>query len=119
MQYLDMAWEYKYISHFLESLRSYAVIKIKIKKLDGDYKYFSLMLRTFFRKFVKCWKLPCEIMKNWVRWHILFNSQIDSPYIKQCMQTIKKILMWEVLSPIALNKLHVWQSVSHISYMVE
>ena len=36
-----------------------------------------------------------------------------------CMQTIKKMLMWEVLPAIALNKLQVWQSVSHISYMVE
>ena len=36
-----------------------------------------------------------------------------------CMQTIKKILMWEALPAIALNKLQVWQSVSHISYMVE
>ena len=36
-----------------------------------------------------------------------------------CMETIKKILMWEVLPAIALNKLQVWQSVSHISYMVE
>ena len=36
-----------------------------------------------------------------------------------CMQTIRKILMWEVLPAIALNKLQVWQSVSHISYMVE
>ena len=32
-----------------------------------------------------------------------------------CMQTIKKMLMWEVLPAIALNKLQVWQSVSHIS----
>ena len=32
-----------------------------------------------------------------------------------CMQTIKKILMWEVLPTIALNKLQVQQSV----YMVE
>ena len=36
-----------------------------------------------------------------------------------CMQTIKKMLMWEVLPAIALNKLQVWQSVSHISYTVE
>ena len=36
-----------------------------------------------------------------------------------CMQTIKKILMCEVLPAIALNKLQVWQSVSHISYMVQ
>ena len=36
-----------------------------------------------------------------------------------CMQTIKKMLMWEVLPAIALNKLQVWQSVSHISYVVE
>ena len=36
-----------------------------------------------------------------------------------CMQTIKKILMWEVLPAIALKKLQVWQSVSHISCMVE
>ena len=36
-----------------------------------------------------------------------------------CMQTIKPILMWEVLPAIALNKLQVWQSVSHISYMVK
>ena len=35
------------------------------------------------------------------------------------MQTIKKILMWEVLPGIALNQLQVRQSVSHISYMVE
>ena len=34
------------------------------------------------------------------------------------LQTIKKILMWGVLPAIALNKLQVWQSVSHISYMV-
>ena len=29
---------------------------VKIKKLDGDYKYFSLILRTWicFRKFLKC-----------------------------------------------------------------
>ena len=33
-----------------------------------------------------------------------------------CMQTIKKILMWEVLPAIAHNKLQVRQSVSHISY---
>ena len=32
-----------------------------------------------------------------------------------CMQTIKKILMWEVLPAIALNKLQVRQSV----YMVK
>ena len=36
-----------------------------------------------------------------------------------CMQTIKTILMWEVLPAITLNKLQVWQSVSHISYMVK
>ena len=36
-----------------------------------------------------------------------------------CMQTIKKILMWEVLPAIALKKLQVWQSVSHKSYMVK
>ena len=36
-----------------------------------------------------------------------------------CMQTIKKMLIWEVLPAIALNKLPVWQSVSHISYMVQ
>ena len=36
-----------------------------------------------------------------------------------CMQTIKMILMWEVLPAIALNKLQVWQSVSHKSYMVK
>ena len=35
------------------------------------------------------------------------------------MQTIKKMLKWEVLPVIALNKLQVWQSVSHISYMGE
>ena len=35
------------------------------------------------------------------------------------MQTIKKMLMWEVLPAIALNKFQVWQSVSYISYMVE
>ena len=36
-----------------------------------------------------------------------------------CMQTIKKILMWEVLPAIAHNKLQVRQSVNHISHMVE
>ena len=35
------------------------------------------------------------------------------------MLTIKKILMWEVLLGIAFIKLQVWQSVSHISYLVE
>ena len=32
-------------SHFLESLRSWAIIKIRIKKLDGDYKYFSFNIK--------------------------------------------------------------------------
>ena len=36
-----------------------------------------------------------------------------------CMQTIKKILMWEVLPAIAYNTLQVRQSVSHISHMVK
>ena len=36
-----------------------------------------------------------------------------------CMQTIKKLLMWVVLPAIALNKLQVWQSVSHVSYIIE
>ena len=35
------------------------------------------------------------------------------------MQTIKKILMWEVLPPIAHNTLQVRQSVSRISHMVK
>ena len=34
------------------------------------------------------------------------------------MQTIKKILMWELLPAMALNKLQVQQSARHISYMV-
>ena len=29
--------------HFLESLRPLAIIRIEIKKLDGDYKYISLI----------------------------------------------------------------------------
>ena len=43
-------------SHFLESLRSRAIAKIKIKKLDGDYKYSSLILRTcvFSENLEKC-----------------------------------------------------------------
>ena len=36
-----------------------------------------------------------------------------------CMQTIKKILMWEVLPAIAHNMLQVRQSVSRISHMVK
>ena len=35
-------------SHFPESFRSLAIIKIKIKKLDGDYKYFVKDLSFFF-----------------------------------------------------------------------
>ena len=36
-----------------------------------------------------------------------------------CMQTIKKILIWEVLPAIALNNLQIWQNLSHILYMVK
>ena len=62
-------------SHFVESFRSWAIVKIKIKKLD-NHNYFSLILKTkvIFRKLVKCWKITCEIMKNWAWWHILFIS---------------------------------------------
>ena len=34
-------------SHFLKSIMSRLIIKIKIKKLHGDYKYLSLILRTW------------------------------------------------------------------------
>ena len=108
--------------HFLESLRSWAIIKIKIKKLDGDNKCFSLILRTliFFQKI-------CKMLKTSM-WDYEKLSGVTYPFYfinwqsihkTHCMQTIKKILMWEVLPAIALNKLQVWQSVSHISYMVE
>ena len=36
-----------------------------------------------------------------------------------CMQTIKKTLMWELFPAIAHNMLQVQQSVSHISHMVK
>ena len=47
IQYLAMGWENKYIFTFSRKLGSLVIIKIKIKKLDGDYKYFSLILRTW------------------------------------------------------------------------
>ena len=55
-QYLILAWDNKF-PHFLKSLMSCIVFKIKTK-LDGDYKCFSSILRTwvFFRKFVKMLK---------------------------------------------------------------
>ena len=63
---------------------SRVLLEFKIKKLDGDYNYLNLNIKDiiFFRKFVKCWKLPCEIMKNRVWPNILFISKIDTPYIK-------------------------------------
>ena len=64
MQYLDTTWEIK--QFFTFSRKFEAMIKIKIKKLDDDDNYFSLILRAWviFRKLAKCWKLSCEIMKK-------------------------------------------------------
>ena len=45
----------------------------------------------------------------------LYYINWQSIHTTSCMRTIKKILMWEVLPAIALNKLQVRQSV----YMVE
>ena len=45
----------------------------------------------------------------------LYYINWQSIHKTNCMRTIKKILMWEVLPAIALNKLQVRQSV----YMVE
>ena len=41
-----------------------------------------------------------------INWHSIHKTN--------CMQTIKKILIWEVLPAIAHNTLQVRQSVSHI-----
>ena len=60
-----------------------------------DYEKLSLVTYPFY-------------FKNW-----------QSIHKTNCMQTIKKILMWEVLPSITHNKLQVWQIVSHISQMVE
>ena len=45
-----MAWESKSIFSFPKKRDIVAIIKIKIKKLDGDYNYLNLILRTFFFK---------------------------------------------------------------------
>ena len=60
----------------------------KIKKLEGDYKYFSLILRT--------WVLSV------VTYPFYFIKRL-SIYTTNCMQRINKILMWEVLPEIALK----------------
>ena len=52
------------ISHFLENLRSWAITKIKIKKLDGDYKYFILILRTWGFSEIYAEKFHVRLWKN-------------------------------------------------------
>ena len=91
---------------------SWVIIKIKIKKLDGDYNYFNLMLRTccFFQKIFKMLKTSM--------WDYEKSSMVTYPFYlinwqalhkTSCMQRIKKILVWEVLPAIALVPLSFFQ----------
>ena len=84
----------------------WVIIKIKIKKLDGEYNYLDLILRTWvFQKI-------CKMLKTSM-WYYEKSSVVTYPFYfinwqsihkTSCMQRIKKILMWEVLPAIALKK---------------
>ena len=47
MKFLLTALDSKTIAHFLEGLKSFAIIRIKRKWLAGDNNYFSLIFRTW------------------------------------------------------------------------
>ena len=89
-------------SSFLDSLRSWAIIKIKInkKKLDDDSTYFSLILRTktIFRKLVKCWKLHVTLWKiEHCDIYFLFHK-LTGHTKTNCMQSFENISIWEVFA---------------------
>ena len=72
------------------------IIKIKIKKLDGDYNYFKkigIMLKTSMSDYEK---------SSMVTYPFYFINR-KSIHKTNCMQKIKKILMREVFPAIALN----------------
>ena len=83
------------------------LIEIKIKKLDGDYNYFNLILRTscfFFQKIGKILKTSIsDYEKSSVVTYLFYFINRHSIHKRNCMQRIKKILMREVFPAIALK----------------
>ena len=85
---------------------SCVIIKIKIKKLDGDYNSFYLILRTwgFFQKIGKMLKTSMsDYEKSSVVTYPFYFINRQSIHKTHRMQRIKKILMREVFPAIALN----------------
>ena len=80
---------------------------MKIKKLDGDYNYFNLILRTwgvFFQKIGKMLKTSMsDYEKSSVVTYPFYFINRQSIHKTNCMQIIKKILMREVFPAIALK----------------
>ena len=79
---------------------------MKIKKLDGDYNYFNLILRTwvFFLKIGKMLKTSMsDYEKSSAVTYPFYLINRQSIHKTNCMQIIKKILMQEVFPAIALK----------------
>ena len=97
---------------------SWVIIKIKVKKLDGNYNYFNFILRACFF-FQKIGKLRKTSMSDYEK-----SSEVTYPFYfingqsihkTNCMQRIKKILMREVFPVIALKiSLHEFSTQYHL-----
>ena len=75
---------------------SSVIIKIKIKKLGGDYNYFNLILRTLFF-FQKIGKMLVTSMSDYEKssavTYLFYFINRQSIHKTNCMQRIEKILI--------------------------